>query len=130
MSQEDPRPWRTLYPPGLDESLVTRQSTLVDAWRERVDSSPDRAAVAYFDTTLSAREVDAMADALATALQVRGVAPGDRVGIHLRHGAGRASLLADRAARLRRRVGRGHPPKLPGPRLYSTTQPRESGEPG
>lgn len=85
MSQEAPRPWRTLYPPGLYESLVTRQSTLVDAWRERVDSSPDRAAVAYFDTTLSAREVDAMADALATALQVRGVAPGDRVGIHLQN---------------------------------------------
>ncbi|UVE95878.1 class I adenylate-forming enzyme family protein [Dietzia sp. B32] len=85
MSQEDPRPWRTLYRPGLDESLVTRRATLVDAWRERVASSPERIAIAYFDSGFSAREVDAMADALATALQVRGVAPGDRVGIHLQN---------------------------------------------
>ena len=85
MSQGDPRPWRTLYRPGLDEGLVARRSTLVDAWRERVDSSPGRAAITYFDAVLSAREADAMADALATALQARGVAPGDRVGVHLQN---------------------------------------------
>ncbi|MGN0100400.1 MAG: class I adenylate-forming enzyme family protein [Dietzia sp.] len=85
MSQSDPRPWRELYRPGLDESAVARRSTLVEAWRERVAAAPERAAIAYFDTELSAREVDAMSDALATALQVRGVAPGDRVGIHLQN---------------------------------------------
>ena len=85
MSQSDPRPWRELYRPGLDESAVARRSSLVEAWRERVTAAPDRPAIAYFDTELSATEVDEMSDALATALQVRGVAPGDRVGIHLQN---------------------------------------------
>ncbi|KAA0919325.1 class I adenylate-forming enzyme family protein [Dietzia sp. ANT_WB102] len=85
MSQDDPRPWRTLYRPGLDESTVTRRSTLVDAWRDRVASSPDRVAIAYFDAMLSARDVDSMSDALAAALQDRGVGSGDRVGIHLQN---------------------------------------------
>ncbi|MBB1022786.1 long-chain fatty acid--CoA ligase [Dietzia sp. E1] len=64
---------------------MARRSSLVEAWRERVTAAPDRAAIAYFDTELSATEVDEMSDALATALQVRGVAPGDRVGIHLQN---------------------------------------------
>ncbi|AWH92458.1 class I adenylate-forming enzyme family protein [Dietzia lutea] len=85
MSQSDPRPWRELYRAGLDESAVARRSSLVEAWRERVTAAPDRVAIAYFDTELSAGEVDEMSDALATALQVRGVAPGDRVGIHLQN---------------------------------------------
>ncbi|WP_372450620.1 class I adenylate-forming enzyme family protein [Dietzia psychralcaliphila] len=85
MSEPKPRPWRELYRPGLDESLVERRTTLVDAWRSRVDASPDRTAIAYFDTTLSARDVDGMSDALGAALQERGVGAGDRVGIHLQN---------------------------------------------
>ncbi|MFN3338980.1 MAG: class I adenylate-forming enzyme family protein [Dietzia sp.] len=85
MSGPTPRPWRELYRPGLDESLVGRRTTLVDAWRSRVDTSPDRTAIAYFDTNLSAREVDRMSDALGAALQERGVGAGDRVGIHLQN---------------------------------------------
>ncbi|MFN3599868.1 MAG: class I adenylate-forming enzyme family protein [Dietzia sp.] len=85
MSGTNPRPWRELYRPGLDESLVGRRTTLVDAWRSRVDTSPDRTAIAYFDTSLSAREVDRMSDALGAALQERGVGVGDRVGIHLQN---------------------------------------------
>ncbi|WP_236885290.1 class I adenylate-forming enzyme family protein [Dietzia massiliensis] len=85
MSQSELRPWRELYRPGLDEGAVARRSSLVEAWRQRVTAAPDRVAIAYFDTELSAAEVDQMSDALATALQVRGVAPGDRVGIHLQN---------------------------------------------
>lgn len=40
MSQSDPRPWRELYRPGLDESAVARRSSLVEAWRERVTAAP------------------------------------------------------------------------------------------
>ncbi|MEH6818835.1 MAG: AMP-binding protein [Dietzia psychralcaliphila] len=85
MSGPNPRPWRELYRPGLDEGLAGRRATLVDAWRSRVETSPDRTAVAYFDTLLSAREIDRMSDALGTALQERGVQGGDRVGIHLQN---------------------------------------------
>ncbi|MDX2355866.1 class I adenylate-forming enzyme family protein [Dietzia sp. PP-33] len=85
MSELDSRRWRELYRPGLDESLVDRRTTLVDAWRARVDHGADRTAIAYFDATLSAREVDQMSDALGAALQDRGVGAGDRVGIHLQN---------------------------------------------
>lgn len=85
MNSTDSRPWQDLYRPGLDEDVVSRRSTLVDAWRDRVSAAPDRVAIAYFDTALSAREVDEMSDALAAALQDRGVGAGDRVGIHLQN---------------------------------------------
>jgi len=85
MSGSEVHPWRAMYRAGVDEDVVRRRSTLVDAWRSRVDSSPDRVAVAYFDTALTAREVDRMSDALGAALQERGVGPGDRVGIHLQN---------------------------------------------
>lgn len=85
MSRTDSRPWRALYRPGLDEDVMTRASTVVDAWRERVDAHPDGIAIAYFDTALTATEVDSKTDALAAALQDRGVLAGDRVGIHLQN---------------------------------------------
>lgn len=85
MSEHDSRPWRELYRTGLDESLAGQPTTLVDAWRERVGSNPGRTAIAYFDTALSALEVDQMSDALGAALQDRGVGAGDRVGIHLQN---------------------------------------------
>lgn len=85
MAELNPHPWRGLYRPGLDEGLVGRRTTLVDAWRSRVEANPDRTAIAYFDTALSAREVDRMSDALGAALQDRGVGAGDRVGIHLQN---------------------------------------------
>ena len=85
MSRTDSRPWRQLYRPGLDEGVVSRPSTVVGAWDERLDTNPDGIAIAYFDTALTAIEVDAKADALAAGLQDRGVAAGDRVGIHLQN---------------------------------------------
>lgn len=85
MSGTGSRPWRELYRAGLDEDVVSRPSTIADAWRQRVDANPDGRAIAYFDTTLTAREVDAQSDALAAALADRGVGAGDRVGIHLQN---------------------------------------------
>lgn len=85
MTGLDARPWRELYNRGLDESVVERRTTLVEAWRERVGANPDRPAIAYFDAALSALEVDRMSDALGAALQHRGVVAGDRVGIHLQN---------------------------------------------
>ena len=85
MSGMDARPWQELYRPGLDQSVVTRPSTVVDAWAERVSANPHGIAIAYFDTALTASEVDAQADALAAGLQDRGVGAGDRVGIHLQN---------------------------------------------
>ncbi len=85
MTRDESRPWRALYRPGLDESAVLQPTSLVEAWRRRVDAAPDRVAIAYFDTALTAREVDRMSDALGAALQDRGVGSGEHVGIHLQN---------------------------------------------
>jgi len=60
-------------------------ASITQAWRTRVEAAPDRVAIRYFDGSLTAAEVDAHADALATELQARGVANGDRIGIYLQN---------------------------------------------
>ncbi|MGE2728990.1 class I adenylate-forming enzyme family protein [Mycolicibacterium vaccae] len=57
----------------------------MDAWRARVDRFPEHPAIAYFDTVLTAREVDDASDALAAAFSDMGVSRGDRVGIYLQN---------------------------------------------
>ncbi|MBO0678754.1 AMP-binding protein [Mycolicibacterium sp. S2-37] len=70
---------------GGPDAQESPAQTLLDAWRTRVERYPDNPAIAYFDTVLSAREVDDASDALATALSDKGVAHGDRVGIYLQN---------------------------------------------
>ncbi|MEU1525967.1 AMP-binding protein [Nocardia rhamnosiphila] len=62
-----------------------RFDTLVAAWNDRVTHEPDAPAVIYFDTTLTVRQTDDLANALAAALSERGVGHSDRVGIHLQN---------------------------------------------
>ncbi|MGA6206457.1 class I adenylate-forming enzyme family protein [Nocardia testacea] len=59
--------------------------TLVAAWHDRVRHEPDAPALVYFDTTLTVREADDLATALAAAFADRGVGHGERVGIHLQN---------------------------------------------
>ncbi|MGY0498433.1 class I adenylate-forming enzyme family protein [Nocardia sp. FBN12] len=59
--------------------------TLVRAWHDRVQHEPDAPALVYFDTTLTVRAADDLANALAAALADRGVGHGERVGIHLQN---------------------------------------------
>ncbi|MCZ4560495.1 AMP-binding protein [Rhodococcus sp. IEGM 1401] len=60
-------------------------ATVLDGWRRRVSDAPDRPALAYFDSVLTAREADEASDALAAAMIDRGVTRGDRVGIYLQN---------------------------------------------
>lgn len=55
------------------------------AWDERVRIAPDAPALRFFDTVLSAREVDSLVRGLAAALAERGIGPGDRVGVCLQN---------------------------------------------
>ncbi|WP_327150163.1 class I adenylate-forming enzyme family protein [Nocardia sp. NBC_01329] len=80
---------------ALDEGAVDRASrprevneqfaTLVAAWNDRVQHEPDAPALVYFDTTLTVREADDLANALAAAFADRSVGHGERVGIHLQN---------------------------------------------
>jgi long-chain acyl-CoA synthetase len=65
--------------------VPVRHRSLVDAWAERAAREPDAVAVAYFDGTLTARDLDAASDAFAAAMQSMGTRRGDRVGIYLQN---------------------------------------------
>jgi long-chain acyl-CoA synthetase len=77
------RPWLASYPAGLDPDPPLRHDNLVEAWDERVAMSPHSVLVRYFDGALTTEQVDEASDALAAALQDRGLEQGDRVGIYL-----------------------------------------------
>lgn len=73
------------YPPGLPSHLSPAADSLIEAWQRRVAANPGRNAVAYFDGSLTAQQVDGLSDAFAVALQARGVGPGDRIGVQLQN---------------------------------------------
>ena len=77
------RPWLASYPSGVDPDPVLVHGSLVEAWDARVAAAPDSVLISYFDGSLTTAEVDAASDALAAALQDRGLRAGDRVGIYL-----------------------------------------------
>lgn len=79
------RPWTQLYPPDIGATRVMDFSSIVDAWKARVQSNPDRAALRYFDSFMTAREVERASDALAVALASRGTQSGQRVAIYLQN---------------------------------------------
>ncbi|WP_448623518.1 class I adenylate-forming enzyme family protein [Geodermatophilus sp. URMC 64] len=80
-----PDPWARLYPPGVTAELAGAFPTMLAAWDSHVRARPTAPAVHYFDATLSFADIDAAADALACALQDRGVEPGDRVAVYLQN---------------------------------------------
>ncbi len=84
MVDED-RPWTELYPAAFSAEVPISYASLLEAWQARVLRNPDRSAVAYFDGSMTARELDNASDALAAALHTRGTGRGDGVGIYLQN---------------------------------------------
>ncbi|MFC6236982.1 class I adenylate-forming enzyme family protein [Longivirga aurantiaca] len=82
---EDDRPWLPLYPPGVAADVATTDASLVHAWRARVAAAPTAPAVRYFDGVITAQEAEDRSNALAAALQSRGVQRGDRIGVYLQN---------------------------------------------
>ncbi|WP_148573552.1 class I adenylate-forming enzyme family protein [Nocardioides caldifontis] len=81
---DQPR-WTALYTQAVAAAEPVRHSSLVEAWRARVAREPDATAIAYFDATMTVREVDETTDALAAAYASLGTGRGDRVGICLQN---------------------------------------------
>lgn len=81
----DPSPWRRYYDNAGAAEYRARFSTMGAAWNHQIATRPDEPAVFFFDATLTFREIDSATDALAAALQGRGVGAGERVAIYLQN---------------------------------------------
>lgn len=79
------RRWTAFYTDAVAGADLARHTSLVEAWRERVAREPEAVAIAYFDATMTVREVDEVTDALAAAYRSLGTQRGDRVGIYLQN---------------------------------------------
>jgi long-chain acyl-CoA synthetase len=77
--------WTALYTDAVKQARPTSHASLVDAWRDRVEREPEARAIAYFDGSLTVRDVDEATDALASAYRSLGTERGDRVGIYLQN---------------------------------------------
>jgi long-chain acyl-CoA synthetase len=79
-----PRPWLDLYR-DVPSTIQPASETALAMFRATVSRGRDRPLVQYFDRPISAGECDAMSDALAVALQQRGVEVGDRVAVYMQN---------------------------------------------
>ncbi len=61
------------------------QDTVLGMFRDTVATAPDSPMLHYFDTTLTAADVDRMSDALAVALADGGFGAGDRLALYLQN---------------------------------------------
>ena len=77
-------PWLDRYDTGTPESITVEHRTALDLFRAAT-AAPGRPMLHYFDTTLTAGQVDLDSDALAAALAGLGVTAGDRVAIVLQN---------------------------------------------
>src|SRR5688572_29152231 len=84
MQNQAQRPWLHLYR-GVQPELKPACETALDMFRATLARNAGAPLVHYFDRSLSAGECDAMSDALAAALQQRGVEVGDRVAVYLQN---------------------------------------------
>ncbi len=77
------RVWHRHYDPGVPTSLTYPDVRLDELLRRTAADRPDQPAIAFFGRRSTYAELDAAADRLAAALQLRGVRPGDRVSVFM-----------------------------------------------
>jgi long-chain acyl-CoA synthetase len=84
MTDRDTQPWLNRYK-GVPPTIEPPAKTGLAVFRNTLARAPDAPLVHYFDQTITTGEIDRMSDALAVALQQRGVEPGDRVAMYLQN---------------------------------------------
>lgn len=77
------RVWHQHYPHQLPSSLEYPAVSLDDLLKDTVRSYPDKAALIFAQNTITYREMDALVNRLAAALQQLGVRKGDRVALYM-----------------------------------------------
>jgi long-chain acyl-CoA synthetase len=78
------RRWTHLYR-ERPLSIEPANATALDMFRSTVARAGNQTLVHYFDTSISAHQIDAMSDALAVGLLQRGTEPGDRIAMYLQN---------------------------------------------
>lgn len=75
------RPWLALYPAGSPTDIAPEFDTALAMFEASRDEAPEGPLIQYFDATLTLRDVDNAATALAAALVDGGFTPGDRLAL-------------------------------------------------
>jgi long-chain acyl-CoA synthetase len=75
----------SLYDTGVPEKIECEHENGLAMFRASVASAPDRDLIRYFDMALTTSQVDALSDALATALADVGVQREDRIALYLQN---------------------------------------------
>ncbi|QTI70284.1 AMP-binding protein [Gordonia polyisoprenivorans] len=81
----DRRPWLVHYAPDLGAHLTPGAANALQMFEATVADRPDGNALDYLGQTMTWREVDEAADAVAGLLVARGFAPGDRLAMLLQN---------------------------------------------
>ncbi|GAA1970451.1 AMP-binding protein [Amycolatopsis minnesotensis] len=85
MSWYETKPWLAQYDELMLAAPPIEATTLLATFRSAVAGAPDRAAIAYFDGSLTYREVDELSDGVAEYLHSAGFASGDRLALVLQN---------------------------------------------
>jgi long-chain acyl-CoA synthetase len=79
------RPWLRLFPEGTPADISVEYATALDVFDASVAAGADDPFLWYFDGVLTFGQVDAAADALASALVADGFSAGDRLAIYVQN---------------------------------------------
>jgi long-chain acyl-CoA synthetase len=79
------RPWLNLYPDYIQPEIKPQFASGLEMILETVKTTPEQAAIYYFDQAVSYRELDRASTALAAALKHRGIGHGDRIALYLQN---------------------------------------------
>jgi long-chain acyl-CoA synthetase len=83
-SRYDAKPWLALYG-DVPAQVSPAVPTALDLFRRAVGTAPAASALAYFDESLSYREVDELSDGIAAYLHEQGFGRGDRLALYLQN---------------------------------------------
>ena len=78
-------PWLSAYPAGVPALVAPSHGDALSRFRASVATAPERAAILYFDRSISYAELDRLSDALAVALLEKHFVAGERLAIYLQN---------------------------------------------
>jgi len=84
-SGQEERPWVKHYPEGIPADLEVVKASAIGVFEQTASRYPEAVALHYFDSTMTYRELNSLADSLAAALFDLGVRKGDRVILYLQN---------------------------------------------